>query len=60
MRGDTTVVVTWMDGRTETITGRAVRNADGMLHIVMGMHSGKPNRHIPLANVREYTTEEKR
>jgi len=49
-----------MDGRTETITGRAVRNADGMLHIVMGMHSGKPNRHIPLANVREYTTEEKR
>jgi hypothetical protein len=58
MIGDVTVTVTYMDGREDTIDGYQARAVDGVLHITQRMHSGRPDRHIPLANVREYTTRE--
>jgi hypothetical protein len=56
--GDVTVTVTWLDGKQETIEGHSARSQDGVLHIAQRMHSGRPDRHIPLANVRDYTTRE--
>jgi hypothetical protein len=56
--GDVRVTVTWMDGTEEIIEGYSASSKDGVLHITMRMHSGKPDRHIPLANVREYATKE--
>jgi hypothetical protein len=58
MIGDVTVTVTYMDGKEDIIDGYSARAIDGVLHITQRMHSGKPDRHIPLANVREYTTRE--
>jgi len=58
MIGDTVVTITWMDGKTETITCYSVSlNNGSVLHLTMRIHSNKPNRHIPLANIREYTTD---
>lgn len=58
MIGDITVTVTYMDGQEDIVDGYNARSIDGVLHITQRMHSGKPDRHIPLANVREYTTRE--
>ena len=58
MIGDVTVTVTWMDGMTETIEGYIARAEDGVLHITQRMSSGKLDKHIPLSNVRYYTTSE--
>jgi hypothetical protein len=56
MTGDITVTITWMDDQpTIQIDCYDVREANGTLHMVMRVHSGKPDRHIPLAHVREYT-----
>jgi hypothetical protein len=58
MAGDVTVTVTWMDGQTETIEGYSARSIDGVLHIAQPVRSGALDRHIPLGNVRDYTTRE--
>ena len=58
MIGDVTVTVRWMDGTEETIEGYTARAEDGVLHITQRMHSGRPDWHIPLANVRDYSTRE--
>jgi hypothetical protein len=59
MIGDVTVTIVWMDNRPdETIEGYSVASAEGVLHITMRMHSGKPSRHIPLCHVREYIVRE--
>lgn len=58
MTGDVTVTVTWMDGAQDIIDGYSASAKDGVLHVTQRMHSGKPDRHIPLSNVREYTTRE--
>jgi hypothetical protein len=45
-----TVVVTWMDGVTETYDGQT-RVHDGVLHI----YGSGEVMHIPLANIRYWT-----
>jgi hypothetical protein len=50
-----TVVVTWIDGETETYTCYDYRAADGVLYLNQRMHSGKDRVMIPLASVRVWT-----
>jgi len=56
--GDIAVTITWNNGAQETVTCYDARAVNGVLHITHRMHSGKPDRHIPLTSIREYTTRE--
>jgi hypothetical protein len=53
----TTVIVTWMDGLQETYRTQRWEIRDGELRLWSPNDIGKPNRHIPLANVRIWTRE---
>lgn len=50
-----TVVVTWIDGTQETYRCYEAHAKDGVLYLTQRMHSGEPERSIPLANVRIWT-----
>lgn len=52
-----TIVVTWMDGPQETYRTQRWEVRDGELRLWSPNDIGKPNRHIPLANVRIWTEE---
>lgn len=55
MRGDVTVVVTWMDGMEKTYEGFDVHVTNGNnLVISQRLFSEKPTLVIPLDNVRIY------
>jgi hypothetical protein len=58
MLGDVQVTITWADGSETTETGYQAKVLDGVLHITQRMHSGKPDRHIPLTSIRFYSTRE--
>lgn len=52
-----TVVITWMDDRTETYSCHDLRVLNGVLALYPSKYpdTGQPNRHFPLANIRTWT-----
>jgi hypothetical protein len=54
MRGDITVIVTWMDGMQQVYEGYDWALSEGNLVISQRMHSHHPKRVIPMENVRLY------
>lgn len=54
--GETAVTITYVDGAEEQIDCWSVIAKDGVLHITQRMHSSLDDKHIPLSQVRHYTT----
>lgn len=53
--GDATVVLTWADGRTDTLTCYDTDVRDGVLYLKYRAETGKPTTAIPLVSLRSWT-----